>query len=210
MDSVRLGDEDLDQVFRAMRRGTAAPVTPDPGVLRSVRSELQRRLSDGEIGLPAFNRDWRALDRPMASTEATPDADRLRRARDVLANFGSLWRDVAVPDVLREGAVTEIFERLDVRGSELVAVHPRPNENAWLLGYAYREKLELVGARGFEPPTSSSRTMRATKLRHAPTEGARMTGLRDDSARQAGPPFALRFGAGAPAGRCRWARCTQR
>ncbi len=27
----------------------------------------------------------------------------------------------------------------------------------------------LVGARGFEPPTSSSRTMRATKLRHAPT-----------------------------------------
>ena len=31
----------------------------------------------------------------------------------------------------------------------------------------------LVGARGFEPPTSSSRTMRATKLRHAPTESAR-------------------------------------
>ena len=28
----------------------------------------------------------------------------------------------------------------------------------------------MVGARGFEPPTSSSRTMRATRLRHAPTE----------------------------------------
>jgi hypothetical protein len=41
--------------------------------------------------------------------------------------------------------------------------------------------LSLVGARGFEPPTSSSRTMRATKLRHAPTEGARCTGLADDS-----------------------------
>ena len=36
--------------------------------------------------------------------------------------------------------------------------------------------VSLVGARGFEPPTSSSRTMRATKLRHAPTEGARLTG----------------------------------
>ena len=36
----------------------------------------------------------------------------------------------------------------------------------------------MVGARGFEPPTSSSRTMRATKLRHAPTEGARLQGLR--------------------------------
>ena len=38
--------------------------------------------------------------------------------------------------------------------------------------------VRLVGARGFEPPTSSSRTMRATKLRHAPTEGARLQGLR--------------------------------
>ena len=28
----------------------------------------------------------------------------------------------------------------------------------------------MVGAAGFEPTTSSSRTMRATKLRHAPTE----------------------------------------
>lgn len=124
---------------------------PDPGLLQAARAELQRRLSDGEIGLAAFNRDWRALDRPIAAAAATPDADRLRRARDVLADFGSLWRDAAVPDVLRAGAATEIFDRLDVRGSELVAVYPRPNENAWLLGYAYREKLELVGARGLAP-----------------------------------------------------------
>ena len=150
MDGVHLSDEGLEQVFRAMRRGTAAPVTPDPSLQRAARAELQRRLSDGEIGLGAFNRDWRALDRPMGLADATPDEDRLWRARDVLADFGSLWRDVAVPDVsvLREGAATEIFERLDVRGSELVAVHPRPNENAWLLGYAYREKLGMVGVRG--------------------------------------------------------------
>ncbi len=31
----------------------------------------------------------------------------------------------------------------------------------------------LVGARGFEPPTSSSRTTRATKLRYAPTDPVR-------------------------------------
>ena len=30
----------------------------------------------------------------------------------------------------------------------------------------------MVGARGFEPPTSSSRTTRATKLRYAPTDPA--------------------------------------
>ncbi len=29
------------------------------------------------------------------------------------ADFGSLWHDVAVPDLLREGTATEIFERLD-------------------------------------------------------------------------------------------------
>ena len=33
-------------------------------------------------------------------------------------------------------------------------------------------KKTLVGATGFEPATSSSRTKRATKLRHAPTVAA--------------------------------------
>jgi hypothetical protein len=41
--------------------------------------------------------------------------------------------------------------------------------------------LVMVGARGFEPPTSSSRTMRATRLRHAPTEVPRSTGPADHS-----------------------------
>jgi hypothetical protein len=31
----------------------------------------------------------------------------------------------------------------------------------------------LVGARGFEPPTLRSRTVRATKLRHAPLKNAK-------------------------------------
>ena len=69
-------------------------------------------------------------------------------------------------------------------GAEIIAVHLQPNENAWLLGLvAVRGQqlltqpvMGLVGARGFEPPTSSSRTMRATKLRHAPTEDALVQG----------------------------------
>jgi hypothetical protein len=40
----------------------------------------------------------------------------------------------AVPDCHREEALREIFERLDVDGPEIVAAHPQPNENAWLLG----------------------------------------------------------------------------
>ena len=34
---------------------------------------------------------------------------------------------------------------------------------------------QMVGATGFEPATSSSRTKRATKLRHAPTVAAEYT-----------------------------------
>lgn len=116
----------------------------------------------------------------MALAEAALDEDRLRRARDVLADFGTLWHDVAVPDVLREGAATEILERLDVRGSELVAVHPRPDENAWLLGYAYRGgtgtagtggSIVLIDAPGAHPARSprSQPTMRSTPWRCRPT-----------------------------------------
>ncbi len=34
--------------------------------------------------------------------------------------------------------------------------------------FVRRRARKLVGARGFEPPTSASRTLRATRLRYAP------------------------------------------
>ena len=40
----------------------------------------------------------------------------------------------------------------------MLAVVPQPNENAWLLGLAalrQQQHVELVGARGFEPPGST-------------------------------------------------------
>src|SRR5207244_11187844 len=39
-------------------------------------------------------------------------------------------------------------------------------------GRGRRAVREMVGARGFEPPTSRSRTVRATRLRYAPTRRA--------------------------------------
>jgi len=68
-----------------------------------------------------------------------------------------------VPDQLREEALREILGQIDVDGAEIVAVHPAPNENAWLLGLvAVREErltaqqdVELVGARGIAPPELS-------------------------------------------------------
>jgi hypothetical protein len=74
----------------------------------------------------------------------------------MLEGFGALWADPDVPDRLREEAVADIFTRFDVDGPDLVAIHPAPNENAWLLGQAalrdgslvMSEDVGLVGARG--------------------------------------------------------------
>jgi hypothetical protein len=70
-----------------------------------------------------------------------------------------------VRDQLREEALREILGQVDVDGVEIVAVHPAPNENAWLLGLvAIREQrltvqpqVGLVGARGLEPPRPTPR-----------------------------------------------------
>ena len=58
------------------------------------------------------------------------------------------------------------------RGGHL-AISARP--------WAARAGVVMVGARGFEPPTPSSRTMCATRLRYAPTEGGPFAGLAHDS-----------------------------
>jgi hypothetical protein len=55
---------------------------------------------------------------------------------------------------LREEALHEIFARIDAQGSQLLAVHPQPNENAWLLGLAalrQEQHVGMVGARGLAP-----------------------------------------------------------
>jgi hypothetical protein len=67
------------------------------------------------------------------------------------------------PDRLREQAVHELFVRFDVEGGTLVAAHPQPNENAWLIGQALMNAgllptqlvMGMVEARGDTPtPTT--------------------------------------------------------
>ena len=69
-----------------------------------------------------------------------------------------LWRNPAIPDRLRAEALHEMFARVDVQGSLLLAVHPQPNENAGLLGPAalrQEQHVGMVGARGLNLPRSS-------------------------------------------------------
>ena len=90
---------------------------------------------------------------PLIRRQAT--AQQLSEARALLRDFGSLWRDVEVPAHLKEQAAREIFDKVELDGSAVVAVHPRA-EHAWLLGMDAKRRgaLGMVGARGFEPPTS--------------------------------------------------------
>jgi DNA invertase Pin-like site-specific DNA recombinase len=158
-DRARLSDADVGQVLAAMRGADPATATPDPAALAEARIVLQARLAAGAMSIEAFSRGWRRLDRPAAAEPIPPDELRLRRARKLLTEFGTLWRNPAVPDQLREEALREILGRVDVDGPTIVAVHPSPNENAWLLGLvAIREErlttqreVGLVGARGVRP-----------------------------------------------------------
>ncbi len=133
-DGVSLTDADVRVVLDAMRAQVPRPAQPDPTELALSRGQLQHDLNDGKITLEAFTRSWRRLDRPDTQVEARPDELRLARARRALSDFGTLWRNPAVPDGLREEGIQEVFQRFDVDGPVIVAAHPQQNENAWLLG----------------------------------------------------------------------------
>ena len=170
MDGIRLDDIDIEAILRAVRLAQPSETAPEPPDAPQERAELQERLAAGQLSLEAFTRGWKRLQRPIPMPRQ-PDAAALIEARGYLESFGTLWRDADVPDELREEAAREIFERLDLRGPKVVAVHPRA-EHAWLLGFAAAksEDLVLVGARGFEPPTPWPPAKCAARLRHAPTE----------------------------------------
>jgi hypothetical protein len=152
-DEIVLDEADIEQVLAAMRASYETPADPAPEPVNpaALRAELQDRLGRGEITIEAFSRAWRVLDGPLGPTRIVPpDEQKLRDARESLTEFKTLWRDPAVPDKLREEAVAEIIQRLDIRGREIVGIHPQPNENAWLLGYAALKAGMLVSREEYE------------------------------------------------------------
>ncbi|MEX2135771.1 MAG: recombinase family protein, partial [Chloroflexota bacterium] len=161
-DRVELGDEDIAAVLRLMRL-PAEESGPEVEIENAGRrADLQAALAVGTINLDAFSRAWRRLEAPRRPLRREAGTEQLERARALLADVGGLWRDGDVPGELKEQAAIEMLERIDLLGSRVVAIHPR-GDYAWLLGMAAKKHgdVGMVGARGFEPPTSSSRTMRA-------------------------------------------------
>lgn len=149
LDGIRLTDSDVRQVLAAMRVvAPSCPVALGTEDAATQRQALQEALAAGKLSLSAFSRAWRALERPKPFPVTPPDEIGIRRARKLLAEFGTLWRDPAVPDRLREEALLEILARVEVDGPQVVAVYPQENENAWLLGlHAMRKDVGVVGAK---------------------------------------------------------------
>ena len=52
---------------------------------------------------------------------------------------------------------------------ERVTTQKSPKQREWTADAVHKRLKLVVGARGFEPPTSRSRTERSTRLSHAPT-----------------------------------------
>jgi hypothetical protein len=82
--------------------------------------------------------------------------DRVPRAGAVVVSVGP---SSGYPPGLR-GYLDRHYRRIDTPAASVWLVRRPPGT---------RRPADVVGARGFEPPTSASRTLRATKLRYAPT-----------------------------------------
>lgn len=146
LDELRLSHADVEMVLGLIELNVPVDVEPEPD-LSAEREELQLRLAAGAISLDAFTRQWRALDRPIRLNRRQATADQLKRAGALLADFGSLWRDVQVPAELKEQAAREIFDKIELSGREVVAVYPRA-EHAWLLGMAAAKAGRIGNGRG--------------------------------------------------------------
>ena len=181
----RLDDRDDHRGRRAM---TATDRAADELALARIareRDDAGRRL--------AKTRDIAAWQATMARLDAEEAV--ARRAA------GAVGKAPEIVDYLRSlralgrrrtrrtpGAGHGDLRRLEVQGFQRMDYELTPMPSTGLARRyrphraRHKDRWSLVGARGFEPPTSSSRTMRATKLRHAPTEGARLTEPADDTA----------------------------
>ena len=167
---VSLGADRIAAVVEATR-------APEPDRLALARIGRER---DAALARYRRDRDLQALEAAMAALDEQEAEARDRQpapelsAAEVVAylrDLPRLWDEA--PDSRRGARRVAVRAGggpgapADAPGADAGSESPRAS---WRRFRAHL--LVMVGARGFEPPTSSSRTMRATKLRHAPTVGA--------------------------------------
>ena len=166
------GDPGGHPPFGFRRAGEARVVEIDPERIDTA----VRAYALGILTSPLYLGRLRDGTADAAEAEAAGGSERPTlppdEVRRYLENLPAWWADADPDD--RRALATMLFERIRVLGVSVAKLEPTQEARDHGLAEAFGPiEVEMVGARGFEPPTSSSRTMRATKLRHAPTESAR-------------------------------------
>ena len=170
-----LDDHTITEAVRLYGEDTGRPDELTLARIEREREEASQRL--------AKTRDIAGWQATMARLDAEAEVARQPREGRRLAPSGvvaylrslpSLWAD-AGPEG-RQALATALFAKTDVLGYQRMEYELTPDAielglNAALPTVLELDLVSLVGARGFEPPTSASRTLRSTKLSHAPTEG---------------------------------------
>ena len=163
LERVRLGAADI-----------AATVTlyhslggPAPDRLALARIEHERERAATRF---VRDRDVDSLESAMVRLDADERAAKVSvppellspsEVRQYLENLPEWWAAVGPDD--RKALAETLFAKIRVLGLRRAVIEPTPEAVARGLPHAFGlDEVEMVGARGFEPPASSSRTMRAT------------------------------------------------
>ena len=172
LDRVRLGAEDIAQTV-ALYASSADAGDGDAIALARIERERDRALARCKRTRDAAELEatMRRLHMEEHAAREIVDREPLSAAEVVgyLRDLPRLWAD-GRPEQRRQLAEA-LFARVRALGVARIEIEPTEAAAAHGIADAFgADEVVMVGARGFEPPTSSSRTMRATKLRHAPTE----------------------------------------
>ena len=172
LERVQLAADDVAATV-ALYQEASGGADPDPGAQERIERERDRALARYKR-----TRDPAELEATMRRLDAEEQAARQSVARaplsaaEVVAYLRDLPRLWADGQPAQRRALAEaLFARVRALGIRRIEITPTEAAAEHGLADAFgADEVVMVGARGFEPPTSSSRTMRATKLRHAPTE----------------------------------------
>jgi DNA invertase Pin-like site-specific DNA recombinase len=171
LDRVRLNAADVASVIAA----SASAATGDVDVAALTRIERDRERAMRDLKDPRDVAAWQAR---MGRLDAEEDQIRsvepiqslsADEIRSYLENLRTWWDDADPDD--RQAVAESLFQRWSVLGPDQIVIEATPEAQARGLPAAFGPGInEMVGARGLEPPTSASRTLRASHLRHAPTD----------------------------------------
>jgi len=130
---LRFDEVNIEQVLTVMRQFRPPPSRRTRTRSPQLGPNSKHKLAAGSIGIDVFSRAWRRMERPEP-------AEAMSRTRRSFARLATPWASSALSGAIRRcrtvfaSKPSTTIRSLRRRGGTLVAAHPQPNENAWLIG----------------------------------------------------------------------------